>query len=131
VGVCGGGGAGGCVWGHSLRSTFHRLHLLRLWTPTILLLWVICFKNPRGQGYLDIFLSSEFCTLGSECICWDCNAVIFQQSKFMLLKNINCFELSLTTYVYKAFTLNEHLGDKLQPQGEIYVKNILFWAKMT
>jgi transaldolase len=24
------------VWGHSLRSTFHRLHLLRLWTPTIL-----------------------------------------------------------------------------------------------
>jgi hypothetical protein len=28
------------VWGcggpaHSLRSTFHRLHLLRLWTPTI------------------------------------------------------------------------------------------------
>jgi hypothetical protein len=26
------------VWGHSLRSTFHRLHLLRLWTPTILLL---------------------------------------------------------------------------------------------
>jgi hypothetical protein len=31
------------VWGvtnspaHSLRSTFHRLHLLRLWTPTILL----------------------------------------------------------------------------------------------
>jgi hypothetical protein len=34
-GVCGVG-----VWGcggpaHSLRSTFHRLHLLRLWTPTI------------------------------------------------------------------------------------------------
>jgi hypothetical protein len=27
------GGVG--VWGHSLRSTFHRLHLLRLWTPTI------------------------------------------------------------------------------------------------
>jgi phospholipid-transporting ATPase len=33
--VCGGvGGVGG--WGHSLRSTFHRLRLLRLWTPTIL-----------------------------------------------------------------------------------------------
>jgi hypothetical protein len=28
------GGVG--VWGHSLRSTFHRLHLLRLWTPMIL-----------------------------------------------------------------------------------------------
>jgi hypothetical protein len=27
------GGVG--VWGHSLRSTFHRLHLLRLWTPMI------------------------------------------------------------------------------------------------
>jgi hypothetical protein len=25
------------VWGHSLRSTFHRLHLLRLWTPMIVL----------------------------------------------------------------------------------------------
>jgi hypothetical protein len=37
VGVWGCGGAGGVgVWGHSLRSTFHRLHLLRLWTPTIL-----------------------------------------------------------------------------------------------
>jgi hypothetical protein len=56
-GVGGCGGCGGCrvcrvcgvcgvcvgVWGcwgcggpaHSLRSTFHRLHLLRLWTPTI------------------------------------------------------------------------------------------------
>jgi hypothetical protein len=34
-GVCGGVGVVG-VWGHSLRSTFHRLHLLRLWTPTIL-----------------------------------------------------------------------------------------------
>jgi hypothetical protein len=33
VGVVGVGGVG--VWGHSLRSTFHRLHLLRLWTPTI------------------------------------------------------------------------------------------------
>jgi hypothetical protein len=51
-----GGGVGcvgyvGCVWGvwgvwvcggcggpaHFLRSTFHRLHLLRLWTPTIFL----------------------------------------------------------------------------------------------
>jgi hypothetical protein len=31
--VWGVGGVG--VWGHSLRSTFHRLHLLRLWTPTI------------------------------------------------------------------------------------------------
>jgi uncharacterized protein (DUF2062 family) len=28
------GGVG--VWGHSLRSTFHRLHFLRLWTPMIL-----------------------------------------------------------------------------------------------
>jgi hypothetical protein len=38
VGFVGGvGGVGGVgVWGHSLRSTFHRLHLLRLWTPTIL-----------------------------------------------------------------------------------------------
>jgi hypothetical protein len=35
-GVCGVWGVGGVgVWGHSLRSTFHRLHLLRLWTPTI------------------------------------------------------------------------------------------------
>jgi hypothetical protein len=34
-GVWGVGGVG--VWGHSLRSTFHRLHLLRLWTPTILM----------------------------------------------------------------------------------------------
>jgi hypothetical protein len=63
-GVCGGGMCEGCVRGvvcvgcvgcvgcvvcgdvggvgvkrtvpaHSLRSTFHRLHLLRLWTPTI------------------------------------------------------------------------------------------------
>jgi hypothetical protein len=40
VGCVGGvGGVGGVgVWGHSLRSTFHRLHLLRLWTPTILLI---------------------------------------------------------------------------------------------
>jgi hypothetical protein len=42
-----GGGGGSGVWlgvltgreeggsSHSLRSTFHRLHLLRLWTPTI------------------------------------------------------------------------------------------------
>jgi hypothetical protein len=39
-GVCGGRGGVGVVgvWGHSLRSTFHRLHLLRIWTPTILLL---------------------------------------------------------------------------------------------
>jgi hypothetical protein len=29
---------GWAVWGHSLRSTFPRLHLLRLWTPTILIL---------------------------------------------------------------------------------------------
>jgi hypothetical protein len=36
-GVRGVGGVGGVrVWGHSLRSAFHRLHLLRLWTPTIL-----------------------------------------------------------------------------------------------
>jgi hypothetical protein len=36
-GVCGVWGVGGVgVWAHSLRSTFHRLHLLRLWTPTIL-----------------------------------------------------------------------------------------------
>jgi hypothetical protein len=36
-GVWGRGGVGVVgVWGHSLRSTFHRLHLLRLWTPTIL-----------------------------------------------------------------------------------------------
>jgi hypothetical protein len=39
VGVWGGVGGVGVwgvvVWGHSLRSTFHRLHLLRLWTPTI------------------------------------------------------------------------------------------------
>jgi hypothetical protein len=36
-GVGGLGGVGGVgVWGHSLRSTFHRLHLLRLWTPMIL-----------------------------------------------------------------------------------------------
>jgi hypothetical protein len=35
------GGVGGVgVWGHSLRSTFHRLHLLRLWTPMILLLFI-------------------------------------------------------------------------------------------
>jgi hypothetical protein len=38
--VCGvwGGGCVGCVGGHtahSLRLTFPRLHLLRLWTPTI------------------------------------------------------------------------------------------------
>jgi hypothetical protein len=36
VGVRGVWGVWGVVvWGHSLRSTFHRLHLLRLWTPTI------------------------------------------------------------------------------------------------
>jgi hypothetical protein len=34
------------VWGHSLRSTFHRLHLLRLWTPTILLLLFYPFVVP-------------------------------------------------------------------------------------
>jgi hypothetical protein len=41
-GGCGGVGVWGVwgvvVWGHSLRSTFHRLHLLRLWTPTIFIL---------------------------------------------------------------------------------------------
>jgi hypothetical protein len=39
-GVCEGRGAVGGVgvWGHSLRSTFPRLHLLRLWTPTISIL---------------------------------------------------------------------------------------------
>jgi hypothetical protein len=43
--VCGGRGAVGGVgvWGHSLSSTFHRLHLLRLWTPTIFK--TIIFRN--------------------------------------------------------------------------------------
>jgi hypothetical protein len=42
----------GCVgvWGHSLRSTFHRLHLLRLWTPTIL---YRCTTNSRLKDALD------------------------------------------------------------------------------
>jgi hypothetical protein len=45
--VCEGRGAVGGVgvWGHSLRSTFHRLHLLRLWTPTILVFNTILYKN--------------------------------------------------------------------------------------
>jgi hypothetical protein len=47
VGVWGCGGCGGVggvgVWGHSLRSTFPRLHLLRLWTPTIYTHSAPCF----------------------------------------------------------------------------------------
>jgi hypothetical protein len=73
VGVWGCGGVGGVggvgcvgVWGHSLRSTFPRLHLLRLWTPTILLLLYIIFLEfdvSRGhpierQNYIDDLLSS-------------------------------------------------------------------------
>jgi hypothetical protein len=38
------------VWGHSLRSTFHRLHLLRLWTPTIL---YYIFKTYVGIMHQD------------------------------------------------------------------------------
>jgi hypothetical protein len=45
-GGCGGVGGVG-VWGHSLRSTFHRLHLLRLWTPTILLYYQSLFSNRK------------------------------------------------------------------------------------
>jgi hypothetical protein len=40
------------VWGHSLRSTFHRLHLLRLWTPTIFLKQFFNrLKNKINQFY--------------------------------------------------------------------------------
>jgi hypothetical protein len=56
--VCGVCGVCGVCWGvggvgvkrtvpaHSLRSTFHRLHLLRLWTPTILFL---LYSNTHGR----------------------------------------------------------------------------------
>jgi hypothetical protein len=37
---CVGGVEVWALWGHSLRSTFPRLHLLRLWTPTILKLFL-------------------------------------------------------------------------------------------
>jgi hypothetical protein len=48
------GGVGGVgVWGHSLRSTFHRLHLLRLWTPTILLLEKLEPKKSAGLIWLN------------------------------------------------------------------------------
>jgi hypothetical protein len=47
VGVCGDVGGVG-VWGHSLRSTFHRLHLLRLWTPTIL------YVNSAPRNYITV-----------------------------------------------------------------------------
>jgi 3'-phosphoadenosine 5'-phosphosulfate synthase len=54
-GVCGGRGGVGVVgvWGHSLRSTFHRLHLLRLWTPTIYYLEMFqdCEAQLRAKGY--------------------------------------------------------------------------------
>jgi hypothetical protein len=57
---CGGcGGVGGVrVWGHSLRSTFHRLHLLRLWTPTILKL------STYNERRLLLAASTE-CSAGS------------------------------------------------------------------
>jgi hypothetical protein len=46
VGCVGGVGVWGVwgvvVWGHSLRSTFPRLHLLRLWTPTIYMAVDVC-----------------------------------------------------------------------------------------
>jgi hypothetical protein len=49
------GGVGGVgVWGHSLRSTFHRLHLLRLWTPTILCLTFV----TNYQMYINLRVSS-------------------------------------------------------------------------
>jgi hypothetical protein len=65
VGGVGGVGVWGVVvWGHSLRSTFHRLHLLRLWTPTILLknncLTVNCFLLVRllSDNVLELILLS-------------------------------------------------------------------------
>jgi protein tyrosine phosphatase len=54
-GVCGGVGVVG-VWGHSLRSTFPRLHLLRLWTPTIL---IIIFKHLAVDHTRVILLDVE------------------------------------------------------------------------
>jgi hypothetical protein len=44
------GGVG--VWGHSLRSTFHRLHLLRLWTPTILIVIFFEVKCKHCVSYV-------------------------------------------------------------------------------
>jgi hypothetical protein len=65
-GVCGGRGGVGVVgvWGHSLRSTFHRLHLLRLWTPTIFYLNVqvtgtVNFDGMTGRA-LAVILKSNF-----------------------------------------------------------------------
>jgi hypothetical protein len=78
-GVCGGRGVcrvcGVCegrggvavvgVWGHSLRSTFHRLHLLRLWTPTIFITG--CLNNgfdcPSGSSKLPLY--SKFLSFAS------------------------------------------------------------------
>jgi hypothetical protein len=44
--------------GHSLRSTFHRLHLLRLWTPPILVLitspLIVVVYNPAFSMFLAL-----------------------------------------------------------------------------
>jgi hypothetical protein len=65
--VCGGvGGVGGVgvkrtVPAHSLRSTFPRLHLLRLWTPTILYISEYSWQNKlqnaaqKDSNFLNIF----------------------------------------------------------------------------
>jgi hypothetical protein len=48
-------GGVGCVGGSGVRSTFHRLHLLRLWTPTILNVFLIVFLIVFYIAFLIVF----------------------------------------------------------------------------
>jgi hypothetical protein len=84
---CGGvGGVGGVgvkrtVPAHSLRSTFHRLHLLRLWTPTILFIctrgllrsklsWKKIFTKKKSSEIFSVIFFGYRCSASNlEYVC--------------------------------------------------------------